>query len=158
MSFKNILILTIILLSADICYSQAFIKTSDLFKSSDIHSGQLSITQDKAIDTLVSRYIMARSKTKTAGRLGMEGYRIQIYYSSVRNARDESAKTRAEFIEKFPEIPSYPAYQEPGWFIVRVGDYRTKIECYKDLMRIREEFPNAYWIPTTINFPDRIDK
>jgi len=83
----------------------------------------------------------------------MQGFRIQIYYSSVRNAREESAKVRADFINKFPDMISYAQYQEPGWFMVRVGNYRTKTECYKDLLLIREEFPNAYPVPTVINFP-----
>ena len=152
------LISTFFLLNSGFCRSQAFIKTADLFKREDGHSGHLNLFQDKAVDTLMSRHIMANSKIRTEGQHGMQGFRIQIYYSSVRNAREESAKTQAKFIEKFPEIPSYPDYQEPGWFIVRVGDYRTKIECYKDLMKIRKEFPNAYWIPTVIKFPDRIKK
>ena len=84
----------------------------------------------------------------------MPGYRIQIYYSSVRNAREESAKTIASFINGFPEIKAYSQYQEPGYFMVRVGDYRTKIEGYKDLIMIRKEFPNAYPVPATITFPD----
>lgn len=106
----------------------------------------------------MTRYILANNKLITDGQQGMQGFRIQIYYSSVRNAREESAKTQAKFIELFPEIPSYPDYQEPGWFIVRVGDYRTTIECYKDLVMIRKEFPNAYWIPTVIKFPDQVKK
>ncbi len=152
------LVAVVFLLITELCSSQASIKTADLFRRDDIHSGQLNIFQDKAIDTLMTRYILANNKVRTEGQQGMQGFRIQIYYSSVRNAREESAKTQARFIEKFPEIPSYPDYQEPGWFIVRVGDYRTKIECYKDLIMIRKEFPNAYWIPTVIKFPDRIKK
>ncbi len=146
------------LLSVSLCKSQAFIKTSDLLKRQGNMSGELNINQDKAIDTLISRYIIANKKLRTEGQQGMQGFRIQIYYSSVRNAREESAKTRAAFIEKFPDIQSYPDYQEPGWFIVRVGDYRTKTECYKDLFNIRKEFPDAYWVPTVINFPDRVKK
>lgn len=84
----------------------------------------------------------------------MPGYRIQIYRSSVRNAREESAKAIAEFINRFPDIRSYTQYQEPGYFMVRVGDYRTKLEGYKDLIMVRKEFPDAYPVPTTINYPD----
>ena len=95
----------------------------------------MNIFQDQAIDTLISRYILARQKEKTVeGAQGMQGFRIQIYYSSVRNAREESAKVRAEFINKFPDIISYVQYKEPGWFMVRAGDYRTKTEGYRYLM------------------------
>lgn len=88
----------------------------------------------------------------------MPGYRIQIYYSSVRNAREESAKAIANFINEFPDIKPYTQYQEPGYFMVRVGDYRTKIEGYKDLIIIRKEYPNAYPVPSIIAFPDQRKK
>jgi hypothetical protein len=133
-------------------FSQGFISTSELFKRQG--GGNLNIMQDRAIDSLISRYIISNRKIRTTeGTQGMHGFRIQIYYSSVRNAREESAKVRADFINKFPDMISYAQYQEPGWFMVRVGNYRTKTECYKDLLLIREEFPNAYPVPAVINFP-----
>jgi hypothetical protein len=133
-------------------FSQGFIITSELFKRQG--GGNLNIMQDRAIDSLISRYIISNRKIRTTeGTQGMHGFRIQIYYSSVRNAREESAKVRADFINKFPDMISYAQYQEPGWFMVRVGNYRTKTECYKDLLLIREEFPNVYPVPAVINFP-----
>jgi len=149
---KLYLSLIFLILTAGISYSQGFIKTGDLLKRQG--GGELNIIQDQAIDTLISRNIIANRKIRTTeGTQGMLGYRIQIYYSSVRSAYEESSRVRADFINKFPEMISYPHYQEPGWFMVRVGDYRTKTECYKDLLRIRKEFPNAYPVPAVINFP-----
>ena len=155
---RNLFFLFIILsLSAEITSAQAFVSTSDLFKRTDGNypAGQLKITQDSAIDTLITRYILANENLKTAdGTLGMDGYRIQIYYSSVRTAREEASRARAEFLSKFPEIRSYEEYAEPGYFMVRAGDFRTKTQGYKYLLLIRKEFPNAYFVPTVINFPD----
>ncbi len=135
--------------------AQGFIRTTELMKRSDeSNAGRLTIVQDRGIDSLISRSIMANSKLRTMeGTPGIQGYRIQIYYSSVRNAREESARTRAEFINKFPDVVSYVQYQEPGYFMVRVGDYRTKTELYKDLIEIRKVFPNAYHVPAVINYP-----
>ena len=156
---RNIFIFIFVsLLSLNLCRLQGFVRTSDLVKRQGARVGNLVISQDLAIDTLISRHIIANRKLRTEGQQGMQGFRIQIYYSSVRNAREESAKARAEFIEKFPDIKSYTDYQEPGWFLVRVGDYRTKTECYRDLQNIRTVFPNAYWVPTIINFPDQVKK
>ncbi len=62
-------------------------------------------------------------------------------------------RARADFINKFPDIISYAQYQEPGYFMVRAGNYRTKTEGYKDLLAVRKEFPNAYLVPAVINFP-----
>ena len=120
--------LIILFFSAGITAAQAFVSTSDLFKRTEgnYRAGQLKITQDHALDTLITRYILASENHKTSeGTQGMDGYRIQIYYSSVRTAREEASRARAEFLSKFPDIKSYEEYAEPGYFMVRAGDFRT---------------------------------
>jgi hypothetical protein len=158
---KTLILFMTLILTAGYCRSQAFIKTSDLLKNTNSSgSGNLIINQDSAIDSLISRYVISKGKLRTReeNTPGMEGYRIQIYYSSIRTAREEAAKIRGDFMSKFPEIISYPGFVDPGWFMVRAGDYRTKAEGYKDLVAVRKEFPNAYLVPTIINFPDLIKK
>jgi hypothetical protein len=113
------------------------------------NAGELNIYQASRMDTLLSRYVLSR---KAMG--GIPGVRIQIYRSGTRNARAEADKVRAEFMSEFPDIPSYSEYKEPGYFLVRVGDFRTKMESTKYLYMIRRKYPNAYTVPCTINFPD----
>ncbi|HPC98686.1 MAG TPA: hypothetical protein P5257_08895 [Bacteroidales bacterium] len=133
----------------------SYIKAEDLFPSEKPweKSGRLVISHTPAIDTLISRYIYAN---KLAGN-GMEGYRIQIYRSSGRSAREESNKIRAQFMIDFPDIPSYAEYERPGYFLVRVGDFRSKMEGTKTLYAVRKKYPNSYMVPCIINFPD-LDK
>src|SRR5512133_1891243 len=120
---------------------QGFIKTEDLFKRDDQQSGVLKINQDPAVDTLIGRYILVSNRVyRENGYYGIEGYRIQIYSSSNRNAREESKKIQAQFISNFPEIFSTIKYFEPGWFRVRVGDFRTKAEATKLYMEISRQF------------------
>ena len=109
--------------------------------------GGLVIDQDPAIDTLISRSILANKEE------GIQGFRIQIFLSSARNARDEADRVNAEFISKFPDMYSKVEYQEPGYFKVRVGNYRSRVEAYKDLQMIHKEFPDAYAVPATIESP-----
>lgn len=139
----------------NICEAQMFIKTADLFPSSNPNGsgGTLRLHQDNALDTLVSRYILGN---KIMG--GLEGYRIQIFRSSQRNAREESSKVRAGFMNDFPDIPCYADYAEPGYFLVRIGDFRSKTEGTKLLYQIRRKYPNAYMVVCTINFPDQVKK
>lgn len=147
----------ILSLSTGIITGQAFVKTADLFKRADEnpHPGQLKIIQDPSIDTLISRYILINQNIyRDYGRFGMEGFRIQIYSSSNRNAREESNKARAAFISKFPDIDSYALYAEPGYFKIRAGDFRTKTEATKLFLLVSKEFPDAYLVPDIINFPD----
>ncbi|TAL60714.1 MAG: SPOR domain-containing protein [Bacteroidetes bacterium] len=154
---KHFLFLIILGFSTGLVSAQSFIKTSDLFRRSNDNSlsGQLNIIQDPAIDTLISRYILINKNiNKDYGYYGMQGFRIQIYNSSNRNAREESNKARAEFMSKFPDIVSYPLYAEPGYFKIRAGDFRTKTEATKIFLIVSKEFPDAYLVPDIINFPD----
>jgi len=65
-----------------------------------------------------------------------------------------SGKVQAEFISKFPDINSYQLYADPGYFKIRVGDFRTKAEAAKLFLLITKQFPDAYLVPDFINFPD----
>jgi SPOR domain len=153
---KFLLILVIL------CYSTVFVraqavKSSDLFKRADsnFRAGQINIIQDPELDTLISRYILAnKNQNEKNSYAGMEGFRIQIYSSSSRNAREESAKVRAEFMSKFPDVDSYPLFENPGYFKIRVGDFRSKTEATRLFLLISKEFPDAYIVPSFINFPD----
>ena len=147
--------------STIIVRSQSIVSSSDLFKTrGNSRTGKFVIIQDPALDTLLSRYILSYKymEDRNNGFSGMEGYRIQIYSSSTRNAREESGKVRAEFISRFPDIVSYPLFEKPGYYKIRVGDFRTKAEATKLFLMISKMFPNAYIVPDFINFPDQITK
>lgn len=141
--------------------AQSFVKTSDILRKPDAnsHTGQLNIIQDSSIDTLISRYILFNKNLyKQNSHFGMAGFRIQIYASSNRNAREESNKAMAEFISKFPDIKPYLVFAEPGYFKIRAGDFRTKTEATRLFLLVSKEFPDAYLVPDFINFPDLITK
>jgi len=152
MARKPVLLLFLLMLVLQHSKAQVYFKTSDLFKrpATDEKAGSLNIIQPPAIDTLISRYVLANRKLDG----GLEGFRIQIFRSANRNAKEESSKERARFMIEFPDIPSYEKFAEPAYFLVKVGDYRTKLDCTKDLTLIRKKFPNAYPVPDIINFPD----
>jgi hypothetical protein len=152
--FLNIIFLCF---SAGFVSAQSYVKTSDLFQRSDDNSyaGKLNITENPAIDSLISRYILMNKKTfDENGHYGMDGFRIQIYSSSNRNAKDESKKANADFMSKFPDIKSYPLFAQPGYYKIRVGDFRTKTEATRLFLIISKVFPDSYIVPDIINFPD----
>jgi hypothetical protein len=161
--YRTLFLFFVLLVStASFSYGQSFVKTTDIFKKSadKTTGGHLNINQNYAIDTLISRYILANvnlSKLNN-GNFGMAGFRIQIYSSSNRNAREESNKADADFISKFPDIISYPLYAEPGYFKIRVGDFRTKTEAMKLFLTISKVFPDSYIVPDIINFPSQNKK
>jgi hypothetical protein len=156
---KKVISIIIVFVSVvQICIAQDFFKTTDLFSrpESDKKSGSLNIIQEPNVDTLIYRYILANKVLQQNGDGDMDGFRIQIYSSSDRNARDESNKIRAEFMIIFPDISSDVKYREPGYFLVKAGNFRTKLEGTKWLYLIRKKYPNAILVPDLIYFPDLI--
>jgi hypothetical protein len=155
---KKLFLISVILgISAVIVRSQSIVRSADLFKRPDNNpqAGQLNINQDPDMDTLISRYILGyKNLEEKNGYSGMEGFRIQIYSSSNRNAREESGKVRAEFMSKFPDIVSQQLFAEPGYWKIRVGNFRTKTEATRLFLLISKVFPDAYIVPDIINLPD----
>ncbi len=150
--FRFILLLLIAALFTGLCPAQDIYTTAGLLKRNETgnqRQGQLNIYQDPRIDTLINRYILYNMRTG-----GLDGFRIQIYNSSDRNAKVESGKMEAEFIARFPGIKSYATFERPGYYKIRVGNYRTRTEGTKDLLMIRKVWPDAYMVPDKINFPD----
>ena len=133
------------------CRAQDMSLTDRLMERHDgnSNSGSLSIIQDPGVDSLIYRYILYNERLG-----GMEGFRIQIYSSSDKNAREESGKIRAEFISKFPDIESDVSFERPGYYKIRAGNYRTRVEGTKYLLMVRKVFPDAYLVPAVINFSD----
>lgn len=134
-----------------ICKAQDPFSLNGLFhrNDEDYHMGKLTIEEDPAIDSLINRYILNNARIN-----GMEGFRIQVYNSSDKNAREESGKVRAEFISKFPDIVSYASFERPGYYKIRAGDFRSKVEGIRYLLMVRKVFPDAILVPDIINFPD----
>ena len=159
---KLFLIVVILGFSMLIVQSQSIVRSSDLFTKRDgnPHAGQLNIIQDPALDTLISRYIIGyKILEEKNGYSGMDGFRIQIYSSSNRNAKEESSKTNAEFLSKFPEsefpeLKSYTQFAQPAYYKIRVGNFRTKTEATRLFLLISKVFPDAYIVPDIIYFPD----
>jgi hypothetical protein len=160
---KLLLIFLISGVSAFLAWSQPIVKTADLFRRSDTGSqtGQLNIYQNPSLDTLISRYIYGfrNLEDKNGGNAGMEGWRIQIFSSSNRNAKVEAGNVLQDFISKFPEskypeLKSYTQFALPNYYKVRVGNFRTKTEATKLYLMVTRVFPDAYLVPDIINFPD----
>ncbi|MGE5349035.1 MAG: SPOR domain-containing protein [Actinomycetota bacterium] len=112
---------------------------------------RLSIIQDPAIDTLVSRHILMN-----ASKDGVDGWRIQIYRGGHRTANEDSNKIRARFMEDYPDIATYRTFDRPNWFKVKVGDFRTREEAAKVFFNIVGKYPDAYLIRDVIAFKNPV--
>lgn len=70
------------------------------------------------------------------------GYRIQLYNGNEQQAR----KLRERFRIEFPGNSIKLVYRAPEWK-VQVGNYKTKLEADRDLIKFREEFSGIIVIP-----------
>ena len=156
MRIKQLSVIFFFVGMANVLSAQPFMKTSDIFQRDGADNvGRLEIRQSLALDSLISRHIIANQNLyRVNNHYGMNGYRIQIYNNNTRNAREESNRVLAAFIGRFPDVVYYQLYADPGYFRVRIGDFRTKTEAVKLLQRVSREFPDAYIVQDIISFPD----
>lgn len=154
---KIIFILIILSYLIKIGSAQTIIKASDIFQKpySTSNEGHLNIIQDPALDTLIGRHILSNKKQEEKiGYLGIKGFRIQIYSSPDITAKLESGKVEIEFNSQLPDIVSYRLFEEPRWYKVRVGNFRSRTEAIKLYLIISKKFPNSDIVPDIINLED----
>ncbi len=134
-------------------YAQSIVFTKDLFNTinSSVSSGEMTINQDVRIDTLISRHIEANRLAS-----GIDGFRIQVFRKGGQTAREEAEKVMAKVVEDFPDIKAYRDFEPPNIWVVRLGDFRTKIEATKAYATIRKTFPDSYIIRQRVSYTDII--
>jgi len=110
--------------------------------------GKLQIRQDPRITDLLIRHAQINQKKQ-----GLDGYRLEIFFSSESNARQHSVRVKNEFNLLFPTISSYMLFQTPN-FKIRIGDFRNKSEALKTKAIIESKYPNAFIVKDFIRFPE----
>lgn len=132
-------------------YSQVKTNFGDDFfskiQSEETGEGEVTVFQDFRINNIVYNHIEQNKR-----KAGFPGYRIRIFNDLGSGARENSQEVKAEFYDKFPEIPIYREYDSP-YFKIYVGDFRTKIDAMKVFKRIKHYFPAAFIVPDEINYP-----
>jgi hypothetical protein len=108
-------------------------------------TGKIEYIQDARVDTLVNRY-----KRANESHASIEGYRIQITAGS---NRTNVYQIKSQFYTAFPDIKQYIIYQAPN-FKLRVGNYRTRLEAYKDLQEILQRFNGSFIIRDEIKLSE----
>lgn len=107
----------------------------------------LPVERDSRLDKMLKWHI-----EKNAEREGMEGYRVEIFFSSTPDAKEQALNTKVNFLSEYPEYAVHIKFIAPN-FRVRVGDFRTKNEAWKLYKQIQKEYPTAFVVSDIINFP-----
>lgn len=75
-----------------------------------------------------------------------DGYRVKIHFGADRAKAEE---VKAKFDTKHAEMPTYIDYQQPN-FVIIVGDFKTKLEAYQLLKKIKEDYPYAFIVKSKV--------
>jgi len=108
---------------------------------------QLDVNQDPRLRTMLKWHIENNRK-----RDGIDGFRVEIFFSSALNAKELSLNKKKEFLSKYPEYNVHIKFIAPN-FRVRVGDFRTKNEALRLFKKIEQDYPGAFIVPDRIDFP-----
>ncbi len=107
----------------------------------------LDINQDPLLDKMLSWHI-GNNKIKNK----IDGYRVEIFFSSDTDAKEKALKKKKEFLSIYPDNNVHVKYSSPN-FRVRVGDFRTKNEALKLFREIKNTYPVAFIVADEIDFP-----
>ena len=118
---------------------------SGLFAQGNPEKGAVVYIQDDRLDGLYELYLEKLRENPT-----IQGYRIQIISGANRDAVNNVKK---KFYSKFPELRPYVVYQQPN-FKLRVGNFRTRLEAYKQWKDIEAFFPDAFIIRDNLQVSD----
>ncbi|MEN6618280.1 MAG: hypothetical protein ABFC28_02095 [Rikenellaceae bacterium] len=110
------------------------------------YSNRVNVEQTPNLLTAFYNHVAQASNKR------ITGYRVRIFFDNKQDARVHSSNVEAAFSASHPEIPVYRTHISP-FFKVTVGDFRTKSEAMMLLKRIEYEFPSAFLVKETINFP-----
>ena len=124
-------------------------RLSNLFAQDNVNSFHtlLDIVQDQTIAGLLTKHVELNEIHPC-----ITGYRVQIFFDSGNNSKDNAVKIKTDFMTRYPEISCYLLWQQPN-YKVRVGDFRNRLEAQGFLEKIRNDYKNAFIVKDKISFP-----
>ncbi|MGE0019080.1 MAG: SPOR domain-containing protein [Draconibacterium sp.] len=107
----------------------------------------IETNQSPLLNDMLSWHISNNKNNKQ-----IEGYRVEIFFSSDADAKDKALKKKVEFLTLYPDNTVHIKYIAPN-FRVRVGDFRTKNEALKLFKEIKSTYPLSFIVTDNIDFP-----
>jgi hypothetical protein len=75
---------------------------------------------------------------------------VQIYFGA---DKAKAKEIKSKFIAAYgSEARAYEIYEVPN-FKIRVGDFRTRLEAYRFLRKIRADYPASFIVGCEIEMP-----
>lgn len=109
-------------------------------------TGSVKVEEDARVMLMMGKW--KEVKERTDGK--MDGWRVKIHFGT---DSDKAKSIKAAFLNKHPESSAYLNYAQP-LFVVLAGDFRTRMEAWKFLQEIKEEYPAAFIVQDEIELPE----
>lgn len=93
------------------------------------------VSQPESINELLHKYKHYNEK-----REGIDGYRIQITYTDI---REDVYRSKADMYVEFPEWNSYVDYEQP-YYKLRLGDFINRLDATYCLQKVIQRYPGAF--------------
>ena len=145
---KRFLLVFISVLTSQLLIAQVSISAQNNEKSNRPEViKNLNINQDPRLDNML-RWHIENNRTRNK----IEGFRVEIFFSSDFDAKEKAIRKKKEFLSVYPDNAVHVKYISPN-FRVRVGDFRTKNEALKLYREIKSNYPVAFIVADEIDFP-----
>jgi hypothetical protein len=105
-------------------------------------------SQENQTQTLLKVKALQEKKAEYHKRTNgeSEGYRVKIHFSA---DKTKAREVQAKFAAKYNDVNTYEEYQQPN-FVINVGDFKTKLEAYELLKKIKEDYPYAFIVKSKV--------
>lgn len=118
-----------------------------LFGNNVSLKAQVEVIADGRLQTVLEKHVEYNRTAKTT-----KGFRIKVATFTGEGAKDKAFQLKNDLLEIFPEQRTYVIFDEP-YFIVKTGDYPTRLDAYTTLMQIKPQITTALIVADYINAP-----
>ena len=108
---------------------------------------QVKVIADGRLQTILERHIEYNEMSRT-----LQGYRIKVNSFTGTNAKAKAFALKDELMDIYPNTRAYVSFDEPN-FIVKCGDFITRLEAYNLFKQIKPQISPAIIIKDWINNP-----
>lgn len=108
---------------------------------------QVDVVADSRLQTILEQHSAYNEAAKT-----IRGYRIKVATFTGQGAKNNAYAIKDKLEILYPSERTYVTFDEPH-FIVRHGDYLTRLEAHKIFNEIKIMYPTAIITPDLINLP-----
>lgn len=91
-------------------------------------------------------------RTEAGAEHTVNGFRIRIFSSSSRSARESSLSVLRRFNAQYPHMSVYRSYSAPN-FKVTVGNFRNRAEAEAVHRIIKSDYPDAFIVRDRFRYP-----